>query len=213
MEKIIPLHGISCIEPLAGSDGWYWGTDCIHGDLYEAQELFQDRHPITCSRLVFVYHPDGRVVEPIAGRAGQYFGRPIFLDGSIQILLVDFGASVIQICPYDPAEGRVGPSVSLPLSAVKDCYNLMLEGSPLMLTRHVVGQELQIIWPERKDFVLEDGECFCGREGDRLYFSAWFEDPDYREEVVVRSFATGAVAERIPGALMEMPDGQRWILR
>ena len=49
--------------------------------------------------------------------------------------------------------------------------------------------------------------------GDRLYFSAWFEDPDYREEVVVRSFATGAVAERIPGALMEMPDGQRWIRR
>ena len=213
MEKIIPLHGITCIEPLEGSGGWYWGTDHIHGDLYEAQELFQDRHSVTCNRLVLVHHPDGRVVEPVAGRAGQYFGRPIFLDGNIQILLVDFAASLIQICRYDPAGDRTEPVVSLPLAAVKDCYNLMLDGSPLMLTRHVVGQEFQIIWPERADFALGERECFCGRKGDRLYFSTWSEDPDYREEVVVRSRATGRVVERIPGTLMDMPDGQRWILQ
>ena len=40
-----------------------------------------------------------------------------------------------------------------------------------------------------------------------------YEDPDYREEVVVRDAASGAVIERRPGALWRMPDGQMWILK
>lgn len=212
MEKIIATRGITSLDPLEGSGGWYWGSDYTHGDLYEAQELFRSGHPVSGNRLVFVRWPDGRVAEPIAGRAGQYFGRPVFLEGKIQILLADFGAGQIRICRYDPAEERVETAAELPLSAVKDCYNLSLCAPPLTLIRHVVGEELQLVWPERADVALEGTECFCCMEGDRLYFSQWFEDPDYREEVVVRSRATGAVLERIPGTLTEMPGGQRWIL-
>ena len=51
------------------------------------------------------------------------------------------------------------------------------------------------------------------REGDRLYFCRWVEDPEYREEMVVRSFPTGEVLEVLPGTMWEMPDGQKWILQ
>ena len=38
----------------------------------------------------------------------------------------------------------------------------------------------------------------------------WYEDPDYREEVLMRDYDTGEVLEQIPGSLRSMPDGQRW---
>ena len=38
--KIIDIRGIPNMEPVrGGTDEWYWATDYIHGDLYEAEEL------------------------------------------------------------------------------------------------------------------------------------------------------------------------------
>ena len=100
----------------------------------------------------------------------------------------------------------------LPLSIVADCYNLMLEAAPLLLTRSAHGNKFQILWPERRDFTVEDNEYFAFLEGKKLYTSVWYEDPDYREEVLVRDYETGEVLERIPGNLRVMPDGQNWLL-
>ena len=100
----------------------------------------------------------------------------------------------------------------IPLSTVKDCYNLMLETAPLMLARHGMEDSFQLIWPERVSFPVGERESFLLREGGRLYFSTRQDEPEYHEEVLVRSMDTGELIERISGALMFMPDGQRWIL-
>lgn len=42
--------------------------------------------------------------------------------------------------------------------------------------------------------------------------SEWYEDPDYRDEVLVRDFRTGKVLERMPGSIWPMPNGQKWLL-
>ena len=214
--QTIDTHGISNLLPLNGDSGWYWGSDYAQGDLYEAEELYRDHHPVTCNRLVFVHYPDGRVIEPIQGRAGQYFGRPIFHDGNIQILLTDFPRSLIQIVQYDDAAARVIPVAALPLAQVQDCYNLLLHSSPLMLTRQANDKTFQILWPEQVAFAIEETETFLARQGDRLYFCRWYELPDtqdYREETVVRHYPDGTVLDVIPGTWMELPDGQVWILR
>ena len=40
--KTIDLQGITNMELVRGGiDEWYWSTDYIHGDLYEAEELFR----------------------------------------------------------------------------------------------------------------------------------------------------------------------------
>lgn len=216
MIKKIDTNGIFSLEAMHGSRVWYWGSDYASGDLYEAEELYQDHHPVSCNRLVLVHYPDGRVVEPIRGEPGQYFGRPIFHQGGIQILTVDFPRGTIGVFRYDDHEGRVSPVVSLPLSEVKDCYNLQLHREPLMLTRQGSGGDVQIIWPEKADFALGEHESFFLRRGDRLYCSRWAEDADgrnYREEIVIRSCPGGEILEVIPGAWMEMPDGQIWALQ
>ncbi len=208
--KRIRTGGITYLAPLDGSRDWYWGTDFTSGDLYEAEELYRDGHRIRQNRLILVHRPDGCVSEPIPARDGQYFGRPVF-DGAPLLLLVDFHAGEIRLLRCDDARGTVDPVVVLPRSAVEDCYNLMPHLSPLCLTRQTAGR-FQIVWPDRADFAIHPAESFCFRSGDRLYFSRWYEDPDYREEVVVRRAPDGAVVDRFRGALNDTPDGQHWLL-
>ena len=211
MKRII-TNGITDLEPLAGSSEWYWGADYASGDLYEAEELFRSGHPIRKNRLVLVRCPEGTVYEPVRTKSGQYFGRPVYHDGQVVLLLVDFPQEKIHILIFRETDGTTEPLAVLPLSIVEDCYNLMLEASPLILTRSAHDNKFQILWPERRDFAIEDHEIFEFLEGNRRYTSVWYEDPDYREELLVRDYDTGELLERIPGSLRSMPDGQNWLL-
>ena len=211
--KIIQTNGLGNLTELEYSGGWYWCCDYARGDLYEAEELFRSGHPVQQNRLVFVHCPDSRVVEPIRAGAGQYFGAPAFENGKLQILMVDFPQAAIRIFQHDPRSGQTALRAELALAQVEDCYNLMLKHEPLMLTRQGADHLFQVLWPEKTAFFVGDTEAFCSREGEKLYFSRWIEDPDYRDEVVIRRFPTGEILEVVPGTLWEMPDGQRWVLQ
>ena len=210
--KRIVTNGIINLEPLQGSSEWYWGTDYAGNDLYEAEELFRSGHPIDKNRLILIHRLEGTVYEPVCTQPGQYLGRPVCHNGQIVLLLVDFPKKEIRILIFHEVGGTTEPLEVLPLSIVADCYNLMLEASPLMLTRSAHDNKFQILWPERRDFAIEDHEIFEFLEGNRLYTSVWYEDPDYREELLVRDYDTGEVLERIPGNFRRMPDGQKWLL-
>jgi hypothetical protein len=211
--KTINTQGITHLEELEGTAKWLWGTDYIHGDLYEAEELFYSNHKIKANTLLFVSYPEGKVIQPIKAQDGQYFGKPIYYDNHIIILLVDFNVKMIQLEQYDEITMEVTNIVSIPLSEVKDCYNLMPNTKPLMLTRRGSENLFEIIYPTKIQFSIGNNESFYFRNGDKLYFSAWFEDEEYREEVIVRDVHTGEVMENISGAITLMPDGQVWLLR
>lgn len=210
--KKIDTRGITYLETLSGSREWYWGTDYIHGDLYEAEELFRDGHPVSQNKLLFVHAPDGTVVQPVIAQKGQYLGRPIYYDGRIAILMVDFPAGQIIVMQFDGALENMIERTELPLSAVKNCYNLMLETAPLMVTRQGNEDTFQILWPEQVSFEIGERESFWIRHGDKLYFSTWQEEPEYREEIIVRKLETGEIIDRFPGVSMTMPDGRLWVL-
>ena len=207
----IPTGGIANLTPLTGSREWYWGTDYTCGDLYEAEELYRDGHRIRKNRLIFVHYPDGRVAEPVQARDGQYFGRPAFDGGDPVLLLADFPAGEIRLLRYEDGSGAVTSVMTLPRSALEDCYNLMPHTSPLCLSRQT-AERFQLLWPDKADFCIHPAESFCFRDGDRLYFSRWYEDPDYREEVVVRRMPDGEIIGQYRGSLNELPDGQQWLL-
>ena len=208
--KRIETGGIGYLEAMEGTD-WQWGSDYASGDLYEAEELFRGGHPIRKNRLVFVRCPEARLYEPVKAREGQYFGRPCFADGRVFLLLADFPRQEICILRCAPDMESAEAFARLPLDAVPDCYNLALHAAPLTLTRQGHENTFQVVWPERGSFAIDAAESLDSREGDRLIFSKWYEDPDYREEVVVRRYPTGEVLERADGTLMTMPDGEKWL--
>ena len=58
-----------------------------------------------------------------------------------------------------------------------------------------------------KDEVLENKVIKVG------WYTAWYEDPDYREETVVRSLHDGTILDRFPGDVRIMPNGKKWLVR
>ena len=71
----------------------------------------------------------------------------------------------------------------------------------------------QIICPDQIEFNIGVRESFRFKQGDKLYFSEWHEDPEYREEINIREYSTGKLLEKIRGVEMTMPNGENWILR
>ena len=65
---------------------------------------------------------------------------------------------------------------------------------------------------ENKSFPIGSTEGFYFRKEEKLYFSAWYEDPDYRVEIIIRDFDTGEVIKKMPDSIRLMPDGQQWLL-
>lgn len=150
--NIIETNGITYLEEFNCCSEWYWGTNYTSGDLYEAEEVFLSGKCFEPNRLVFVHYPDGEVFEPIAAKENNYFGCPAYIDGAIYILLVSFEEKVIRVyqCSSDMKETTL--SIEIPLTTIKDCYNLRLDGSPLMITRQGGENSFQIIWPEEIEF-------------------------------------------------------------
>ena len=174
--------------------------------------MFNNNHAIRSNTLLFVSYPNGKVIEPIKSQNGQYFGRPIYYDNHIIILLVDFNNQLIKLEKYNEITSVIENITSIPLSEIKDCYNLLLHTSPLMLTRQGNEGYFEIIYPNKSRFPIGNNETFCFRKNDKLYFSAWFEDDEYREEVIIRDINTGQILEKKPGSITVMPDGQTWLL-
>ena len=208
--KRIDTQGITAIEPLEGSAEWYWGMDYTSGDLYEAEELFKDGNLVSQNRLLFIHYPDGEVIQPLIAEKGQYLGRPVFYEGNIILLLADFPAGEIRILQFDGE--KIAALAVVPLSEVHDCYNVMLKRWPLMLIRQGSEDKFQILWPEKVEFAVGATEAFDFRLDGKLYFSTWHEDPNYREEILVREVESGQVVGRFPGSAAVMPDGQIWLL-
>ena len=87
--KAIDIHGMTNMELVRGeTDEWYWATDYIHGDLYEAEELFRQGHPVRSNRLYLIHYPDGTVYEAVSSTNRSHFDSDLcFLPPSAQRII------------------------------------------------------------------------------------------------------------------------------
>lgn len=217
--KHIDADGITFIEPLSGAKGeWYYGIGYEHGDLYEAEELYKMGEPVKGRSLVLVHYPDGTVYRPVPKEEGKYTTPPVYYDGAIYTIQVDFPKGLIQIIRFDGNSHETSVAAEIPLEAVKDCYNLGLTTKPLTMTRQCVGDnDFEIVWPEKVKFKMGDHDSFFLRDGGKLYFSRWHEEGDgsdykYWEEIVVRDLE-GEVTDIFSGDIQLMPNGEMWHLK
>ena len=212
--KEFDLSGITYLRPVReGTDEWYYALDYPDGDLYEAEELFEDGLPLEGNNLYLIHYPDGAVIKPVEQKPNVALGEPVYSDGHISFAAVDFPAGRIIIYRFDCAARRLETLAELPLSDVKDCYNLRLFEHPLTLTRQANDGFLELVWPVHKSIAIGPTESFFFRQGRRLFFSAWYEDPDYREELIIRDADTGEILEKQPGDIQVMPNGELWYLK
>ena len=210
--KEIRSRGNDYLEKVLYGDGtWYYSMDFPSGDLYEAEEIFSDGKIPSGTALFLISYPDGKVYEPLPKHEGVVIETPIWAEDAVCLLSVDFPNGLIMIHKFFPDTRQVSKIAELPLSEVKDCYNLKLHAEPLTLSRQGQDDVLDIVWPEKGSIKMGPHESFFLRKGEKLVFSSWEEDPDYRTETVIRDLS-GNELSRMDGDIYVMPNGEWWHL-
>ncbi len=206
--------GATYLFPISeGAGDWYCCMDISGGDLYEAQEIYERDGKVRGTVLYLMKYPEGERFQPLPEENGVCLGRPVMADGKIYILSVDFPKGLIKINSFSCDDHSVETEAEIGLREVEDCYNLMLHGGTVTLSRQPNDGSFQLLWPERITIPIGSRETFYYRDGDELYFSRWFEDPDYREETVVRDVRSGKIMAVFPGEMAVMPGGEKWFIK
>ena len=213
-EKQFHLDEINGLRSIDGTNNWYYGVDLNQGDIYEVQEIISAGHSFAGGRMVFISFPHGEVFEPIPKTESVAVGdHVIFFEDKLYWILADFSKNTVSIHSFDCMDHTESTIAELSLADIGSTYNLMLHAYPLCLTRQGPDDSFDIFWPERVSFNIGTRESFFLREGDRLYFNEWFEDPEYREVTNIKDLKTGQLIESFDGDCQIMPNGELWSFR
>lgn len=197
-------------EKVDGTDFWYYGRWTPCSEAYEVPD-FKNKYPGT--RLYLIEYPSGKIYEPIKQEENVFLESPVFecQDNSFAILRYDFNTEVIQVLIFKPEDSDVKVLTEMPFSKVGDMINVRLVTSPFALVKHNVhGDAVDFLWPKEMHLQFEANEGLCFQNNGKLYTSKWVEDPDYREEIIIRDAETGQIIERTPGYLRRMSDDSVW---
>lgn len=224
---IIEIKGLEngYFENIEGTSEWYYShvSSKSFCDLYEAEEIVNDGYTFVGMGCALIHYPDGKVFKPFEIRENIYVEKPVFLDGNIYFLEVDFDKKIMSLIYIDSEELISGDfdedksiedikhvEDEISLSEVEDCYNLMLKIAPVMITRGGNDGYFEIIYPEKKRYNIDVREGFDFRNGDDMYFASWDENPEYEDFIVVRDYESGEVKSVEKGSIFRMPNGEMW---
>lgn len=100
----------------------------------------------------------------------------------------------------------------MPLSKGGDLINIkILQNSYILVKYENTEDTANIIYPDEKCIHLEENEGLISLSGNMLVSSKWIEDPDYREEIIIRDYETTEITERKDGYAAVMPNGEIWM--
>ncbi len=211
--KTFDLNGNTYLNRIEGSENFYYALDIPHGDLYEAYELYQLQKHTEGSLLYVIDAKTEELFIPFERRANTYHSNPVFTDGKIDVLSVDFRQESADLYEVDPKTKSVTIRLHYNLRDIVTTYNLMLHGVDLTLSSEK-DDILSVYYPVRRDIALTPHESFFFREGRTLYFADWWEDEEdnyrYYERTILRDLYSGVVINVMEGDIFFLPDGRRW---
>ena len=113
--------------------------------------------------------------------------------------MADFPAGKIYVFQYESHIRAADVRAELPRSAIKDCYNLMFNSHLSCWSDIALKNDSSFSGRIQQSLKLGIPKHFTVGRETSLYFTRWFEDPDYREETVLFArWPTGEIAEVIP---------------
>lgn len=217
--NFIKINGLNGLYPekIEGTNEWYYckipaSSDFETYDLFDAEEDVKAGDVFGGMNCALIHFPDGEVHRPFELKENVFVNEPEYLDGLLYFLVVDFSERRINIISYNPNNKEKNTIADLSLDEVDNCCNLMLDVSPITLTRHTNHEVLYVIWPEKKKIKLRLREMMMFRDNDDLYCEEWYENPEYHERTIVRDWNTGRIKRIVEGRMERMPNGDIWVL-
>lgn len=216
MAKITKIKGLNggYPEPIIGTNEWFSCSESKDAfcDLYEAEEIIKLGKEYSGMVQHLIHYPEGTVYKPFTLQKNIYVEAPIFNNGKLYFLMVDFTEKIIKMQEYNPLNHELNLYGSMSLLEIKDCYNLKLKAAPLILGRDENDGFYEIVWPEKRKIAIGETETVCFRDEDKLYCSEWKEESAYFENIIVREYATGNIIEKKRGSIVQLADGICWMI-
>ncbi len=211
--KIKEFRGYEDVYPekIVGTDQWFYGQCTPCSEAYEVSG-FNGNYPGT---RLYLFNINGNIFEPVKQEKNVFLEKPAYnIDReSFGIVRNDFNKAIIQVIEYRIRSQETIVLTELLMSKAGDMINVRIITDPYMLVKHDIHNDaIDFLWPIERRYQFEENESLDFMYEDKLFTSKWIEDPDYREEVIIREKSTGEVIERKPGYMVTMPDGSRWIM-
>lgn len=200
-------------ERIDGTAEWFY---CKEPSFLDVEDLLKTSDNfIFEGNQLFLMNISGRIFEPIQQKHNVFLSQPIYNidDNALAIIKYDFSKGSIQIVKYDIQTDYCSVVGEVSLSKGGDLINVRILQNSYVLVKHEPIKDItSILYPFEKKIQLEENEGLFLINDNKLISRKWIEDPDYREEIIVRDFNTTEITERKNGYASIMPNGEIWML-
>lgn len=195
-----------CIE---GSDKWFY---CQIPNSVYPDDLLETDYEFEGTQLIML-NIQGEMFEPIKREKNVCLSQPYYNVDENKFLVIrsDFNNQVIQLIKFSTALNDASVIFEMPLKNGKDMINLSVVSNSDIFAKYD-DEKFQIFYPYDTSFCLEEHESVFAVNNDKFICSKWFENPDYKEEIIIRSIPDGKIIDRKLGYSEIMPNGELWLM-
>lgn len=201
-----------CPEKIDGTSEWFY---CQEPNTIDVEDLLDMENDFVFEgNQVYLIHIKGEIFEPIKKEKNVFLSEPVYNydDNAFAIIKYDFNKKTIQIIKYDIEAYNCSVIGEIPLSKGRDLINVrILQNSYILVKHEVLENCTDILYPIEKRIQLEEYEDVFLINDGKLISSKWIEDPDYREEIIIRDYETTKIIDRKDGYISIMPNGEIWM--
>lgn len=196
-------------EHIDGSDKWFYSqipNSVYPDDLLDANCEFEG------TRLIMI-NIQGEMFEPIKRKMNVCLSQPFYNVDENKFLVIrsDFNNQVIQLIKFSSTLNDVTMIFEMPLQNDEDMINLMVVRNSDIFAKYE-NEKFKMFYPYITSFQLEEHESVFAVNNNKFICSKWFENPDYKEEIIIRSIPDGKIIDRKLGYSEIMPNGELWIM-
>lgn len=196
-------------ERIDGSDKWFYCQ--LPNDIYP-NDLLNENYKFEGTQLI-ILNLQGEMFEPIKREKNVCLSQPFYNVDENEFLVIrsDFNNQVIQLIKFSTTLNDATVIFETPLKNGGDMINLLVVINSNILAKYE-DEKFKMLYPYKSSFILEENESVFAVNNNQFICSKWFENPEYNEEIIIRSIPDGKIIDRKSGYSEIMPNGELWLM-
>lgn len=196
-------------EYIEGTYEWFYcqmPNDICPNDLFKTGKKFYG------TSLIMI-NIKGEMSEPIKIQKNVCLSQPFYNIDENKFLVIksDFNNQVIELIKFSAGQNDAKVIFDMPLQNGGDLINLRVIKNSDFFGKYE-GDNFKIFYPKNMLVKLEENESIVTVNNDKFICSKWIEDPEYREEIIIRNIDNGEIIDRKLGYSEIMPNGELWLM-
>ena len=196
-------------ERIDGSDKWFY---CQIPNSVYPDDLLDTDYEFEGTQLIML-NIKGEMFEPIKREKNVCLSQPFYNVDENKFIVIrsDFNNQIIQLIKFSTIINDAAVIFEMPLQNGEDMRNLLVVRNSDIFAKYE-DKNFKMFYPYETSFHLEEHESVFAVNNGKFICTKWFENPDYKEEIIIRSIPDGKIIDRKPGYSEILPNGELWLM-